>query len=70
MPALDTPLPARIPIVDVVRLATAKRSASAGTLPSASDLKAARAMLLAEYGPCAAAHPEILVAAARGIHGS
>ena len=35
--------------------------------PSPESLKAARSLLLAEYGPCAAAHEEILVATARRI---
>lgn len=35
--------------------------------PNAESLRAARARLLAEYGPCAASHPELLIATARRI---
>lgn len=35
--------------------------------PSADALRAARARLLSEYGPCAACHPELLIATARQI---
>ena len=56
-----------VPIVGAVRIAAAKRRAIEARLPSVSELKAARAMLLAEYGPCAAAHPELLVATARRL---
>lgn len=35
--------------------------------PNADSLRAARARLLAEYGPCAACHPELLIATARRI---
>ncbi len=35
--------------------------------PKADSLRAARARLLAEYGPCAACHPELLIATARRI---
>ena len=35
--------------------------------PKADALRAARARLLSEYGPCAACHPELLIATARQI---
>ena len=35
--------------------------------PKAESLRAARARLLSEYGPCAACHPELLIATARQI---
>ena len=38
-----------------------------GPMPSADSLRAARSMLLAEYGPCVACHAETLIAAARRI---
>ena len=38
-----------------------------GPMPSADCLRAARSMLLAEYGPCVACHAETLIAAARRI---
>lgn len=35
--------------------------------PKVESLKQARSMLLAEYGPCAASHPELLMATARRL---
>ncbi len=41
-----------------------------GPLPSADSLKAARSLLLAEYGPCVACHTQTLVATARRLENS
>ena len=38
-----------------------------GPMPSADSLRAARSMLLAEYGPCVACHAETLIATARRL---
>ena len=38
-----------------------------GPMPSADSLRAARSMLLAEYGPCVACHTETLIATARRL---
>ena len=35
--------------------------------PQMETLRAARSLLLAEYGPCAANHPELLIATARRL---
>ena len=35
--------------------------------PRMETLRAARSLLLAEYGPCAANHPELLLATARRL---
>ena len=35
--------------------------------PSMETLRAARSLLLSEYGPCAANHPELLIATARRL---
>lgn len=39
-------------------------------LPTAESLKAARSLLLAEYGPCVASHAQTLVATARRLEAS
>lgn len=39
-------------------------------LPTAESLKAARSILLAEYGPCVASHTQTLVATARRLEAS
>ena len=41
-----------------------------GPLPSATSLKAARSLLLAEYGPCVACHTQTLIATARRLETS
>jgi hypothetical protein len=57
-----------IPAAAVLRLTVAARSEDRqDRLPSAADLRAARSLLLAEYGPCAASHEEILIATARRL---
>jgi len=57
-----------IPAAAVLRLTVAARSAAPqDQLPSAADLRAARSLLLAEYGPCAASHEAILIATARRL---
>ncbi|MDA0294517.1 MAG: hypothetical protein O3A19_06490 [Planctomycetota bacterium] len=48
----------------------AKEPIEDGPLPSAESLKAARRLLLAEYGPCVACHTQTLVATARRIEAS
>lgn len=63
-PATHRRLP---PIAAAVRLTVAARQGEERPLPGAVDLKAARQRLLAEYGPCAACHPELLIATARRI---
>ena len=55
------------PIAAAVRLTVAARRSEERPIPEPADLKAARALLLAEYGPCAACHPELLVATARRL---
>ena len=40
---------------------------SRGQEPPMDTLRAARNLLLAEYGPCAASHPELLLATARRL---
>ena len=55
------------PIAAAVRLTVAARRGEDRSIPDPADLKAARALLLAEYGPCAACHPELLVATARRL---
>ena len=57
-----------IPAATVLRLTVAARCEDPiERLPSADDLRAARRLLLAEYGPCAACHEAILVATARRL---
>ncbi len=48
----------------------AEASIEDGPLPSAEHLKAARSLLLAEYGPCVACHTQTLVATARRLENS
>lgn len=55
------------PIAAAVRLTVAARRGEDRPIPEPADLKAARALLLAEYGPCAACHPELLLATARRL---
>lgn len=51
-------LPSSIPEIEV---------ASRLVEPKVESLKQARSILLAEYGPCAAGHPELLIATARRL---
>ena len=55
------PEPASIPEIKVGIVAPE------GPEPRMENLRAARSLLLAEYGPCAANHPELLIATARQI---
>jgi hypothetical protein len=48
----------------------AEASFEDGPLPSAENLKAARSLLLAEYGPCVACHTQTLIATARRLEAS
>jgi hypothetical protein len=57
-----------VPAAAMLRLTVATRSEDRSEqLPSAVDLRAARSLLLAEYGPCAASHEAILIATARRL---
>ena len=57
-----------VPAAAVLRLTVAARHEDRSErMPSAEDLRAARRLLLAEYGPCAASHEAILVATARRL---
>ena len=67
MPSSTTRSSKSVPLPGVVPELEVSAVPGEGDPPSPESLKAARSLLLAEYGPCAAAHEEILVATARRI---
>ena len=57
----DVPRPSSIPEIEVGVMDPDDSE------PRMETLRAARSLLLAEYGPCAANHPELLLATARRL---
>lgn len=62
---IEIDAPPRVADCDVT--ASGLISEDRGPMPSAESLRAARSMLLAEYGPCVACHAETLIATARRL---
>jgi len=74
--AQDQPvLEVKMPVADIDMscdgiLADSQMPIDNEPLPTAESLKAARSLLLAEYGPCVASHTQTLVATARRLEAS
>ena len=62
--AVHTPFVVKSDGRDVVHI---ELKAAADDVPAVEFLQAARAMLIAEHGPCAATQPDLLIATARRL---